>query len=223
MTNELLFLLHSVTISTGVMLFARLGKSALISYITLLFLMANIFVIKQINLFGFCVTSVDAFIVGISLSCNILQEFYGRETARKAVLISFASCIGYMIITKIIVSYNPADCDNTHLAFAHITANIARITIASFAAYLITQILDIQIYALLKKITKSRFFVLRNYAAITISQLTDTILFSLFGLYGIVDNIFDIITISFAIKIIAIVLTTPFLILIKSNVSKNDF
>lgn len=211
MINELLFLLHVATVSCGALFFARLGKSALITYISLLFLAANIFVIKQIDLFNFCVTTADAFIVGISFSCNLLQEFWDKKYARQAIWISFASCVAYMIIAKIIVAYSPSAADDTHIHFAHITANTIRITLASLIAYLITQTIDIYLYGIVKQLTHGKYFVARNYFALTVSQFVDTVLFSFLGLYGLVANIFDILIVSFTLKLLAIAFMTPFL------------
>jgi len=211
MNNEILFFLQISAVSIGALLCTRLKEQGLIAYISLLFIMANIFVIKQISLFGLCVTSTDAFIVGISMSCNFLQELYGKESARTAVRISFVLCILYMIIAKIIVAFDPAPCDQMHHLFTQITTHTTRITLASLAAYFLTQMLDIYLYSLIKKLTNGRFFVLRNYFSIALSQLTDTVLFSFAGLYGIVDNIFDVMIFSFIIKIMAIAATTPFL------------
>jgi queuosine precursor transporter len=211
LTNELLFIIHVATVSCGALFFARLGKSALITYISLLFLAANIFVIKQIDLFNFCVTSTDAFIVGISFSCNLLQEFWDKKIARQAIWISLASCVTYMIIAKIIVAYQPAACDSTQVHFEQITENSIRIILASLVAYLITQTVDIYLYGQIKQLTHAKYFVARNYVALAVSQFVDTILFSFLGLYGIVANISDILILSFAVKLLAIALMTPFL------------
>lgn len=215
MINELIFTIHVCAISISTLLFGKLGKSALIAYISLLFVVANIFVIKQITLFGWSVTSADAFIVGISFGINLLQEFYGKESARSAIWISFACSIFYMIISQCVLAYIPAQFDDSHAQFAHIMTYTIRITTASFAAYLITQFSDMQLYGYIKRITNGKYFVLRNYFALCTSQLIDTILFSFLGLYGIVDNVFHIIIVSYLIKIIAIAMTTPFLMMAK--------
>lgn len=222
MMNELLFIAHVATVSFGALFFARLGKSALIAYISMLFLAANIFVIKQIDLFNFCVTTADAFIVGISFSCNLLQEFWDKKYARQAIWISFASCISYMIIAKIIVAYTPSAVDDTQIHFAHITANTIRITLASLIAYLITQTIEIYLYGVVKKITNGKYFVARNYFALTVSQFIDTVLFSFLGLYGLVANITDILILSFSLKLLAIGLMTPFLIIAR-KIIKSTF
>jgi uncharacterized integral membrane protein (TIGR00697 family) len=68
---------------------------------------------------------------------------------------------------------------------------------------------------MVKQLTNGKFFVARNYFALTISQLIDTLLFSFLGLYGIVANIFDILILSFCLKLLAIALMTPFLMIAK--------
>lgn len=215
MTNELIFALHVGTISLSTLLFCRLGKEALIAYVSLLFVIANIFVIKQINLFGWSVTSADAFIVGISFSINLLQEFWGQKYARKAIWISFACSVFYMITTLFILGYTPSHADTAHPHFASIMAFTIRIISASFISYLITQFADMHLYGYIKKQTHGKYFIFRNYFALGSSQLIDTILFSYLGLYGIVENIGHIITMSYSIKIIAIFMTTPFLLIAK--------
>ena len=213
---------HVATVSAGTLFFARMGKQALTAYITMLFLAANIFVVKQIELFGFCVTSADAFIVGISFSCNLLQEFWDKQTTRKAIWISFACCLFYMLITQIILWYQPAAVDEMQPHFIMIMSNTVRIILASFSAYLTTQFVDMQLYAIFKQATQGKYFVARNYLALAISQLIDTLLFSFLGLWGIVANMFDIIFVSYSLKIFAIVLATPFLMLAKKVLKSNQ-
>lgn len=215
MTNELIFTLHVGTISLATLMFGKLGKEALTAYISLLFVVANIFVIKQIELFGWQVTSADAFIVGISFGINLLQEFWGKESARIAILISFSCSLFYMIVTQFIILYTPSSYDASHQSLTNIMAYTLRITSASFISYLITQFCDMHIYGWIKKATNSKYFLLRNYFALGSSQLLDTILFSVLGLWGIVSNLGHIMIMSYAIKIIAIAMTTPFLIIAK--------
>ncbi len=215
MINECIFALHVSAISISTLIFGRLGKSALTAYISLLFVIANIFVIKQIQLFGWSVTSADAFIVGISFGINLLQEFWGKESARKAIWISFACSLFFMIISQCVLAYIPASFDDAHIHFAHIMTYTIRITLASFISYLITQFTDMYVYGYIKQAAHGKYFIIRNYFAMCSSQLLDTILFSFLGLYGIVDNILHIMIMSYGIKIIAIAMTTPFLMIAK--------
>lgn len=216
----MLFILQVCIISLATIGFTKMGKSALVAYVGLLFTMANLFVIKQIAMLDWIVTSSDAFIIGISFSINLLQEFWDRDTARKTLWISFALSLFYMVITKCIMLYEPASVDEAHTHLAFVMANTTRIILASFATYLITQLVDIYLYGYLKHQTSGKYFVLRNYISLCISQFLDTILFSFLGLYGIVANITDIIFISYSIKIAAIILMTPFLLITKKLLKK---
>ena len=222
MMNEIIFASHICLISLSTILFAKFGKEALIAYISLLFVVANIFVVKQINLFGFSVTSADAFIVGISFGINIIQEFYDKQTARKAVFISFACSLFYMLTTWFILSYQPASVDNAHNHLLFVMSHTTRLVFASFVAYLITQFTDIYIYSFMKQATKGRFFVLRNYFALCMSQFTDTVLFSFLGLWGIVHALNQVMFMSYIIKIFAIIMLTPFLLITKKILKRKD-
>lgn len=220
MLNELLFLSQIFIICLSTLAFAILGKEALACFVGLLFVMANIFVIKQIELFNWTVTSADIFIIGISFSINILQEFWGKNYAQKTVITSFALSLFYLVLAKCIIAYTPAVVDNAQPHLAFIMENTSRIVIASFISYLITQFIDIQIYGYLKEKTQGKYFTLRNYFSLCFSQFIDTILFSFLGLWGIVANITDIILLSFSIKLITIFCMSPFLLIAKKIVQK---
>lgn len=221
MTNELLFFIQITLISFATIGFARLGKEALVAYISLLFVIANIFVIKQISLFSWYATSADAFIIGISFGINLLQEVWGKEIARKAISISFACSAFYMTMAQFVLKYTPIIEDMTQSHFDFILSNTTRIIIASFISYIITQTADTYLYAYLKQKTNDKYFVFRNYVSICSSQLFDTILFSFLGLYGIITNIWHIIVVSYAIKIIALIMITPWLICAKRFITKD--
>lgn len=218
--NELLFLSQIIIVCIATISFTIAGKEALTGFIGLLFVMANLFVIQQINLFGWTVTSADVFIIGISFGINLLQEFWGKEQAQKAVVTSFALSVFYLIIGKCIVFYTPALIDDAHLHLAFILENTFRIVLASFISYLITQFIDIQIYGYLKEKTEGKYFTLRNYFSLSLSQFIDTILFSFLGLWGIVAQITDIILLSYSIKLLTIFLMSPFLIFAKKIILK---
>lgn len=220
MLNELLFLSQIFIISLCTLIFAIFGKEALTAFVGLLFVMANIFVIKQINLFNWTVTSADIFIIGISFSINILQEFWGKNYAQKTVVTSFALSLFYLIIGKCIIAYQPALIDDAHGHLAFVMENTSRIVIASFISYLITQFIDIQVYGYLKEKTHGKYFTMRNYFSLCFSQFIDTILFSFLGLWGIVANITDIIVVSYAIKLLTIVCMSPFLLIAKKIIQK---
>ena len=219
--NHLLFIAHTAIISGLTIVFGRMGQAALTSYISLLFVLANIFVIKQMELLGFSVTCADAYIIGVSFGINLLQEVWGKKTAQQAILISFGCSLFYLVMGYFHLWYIPAPHDTSHIHFAYLLTNTLRIVIASFISYLIVQYADTIMYGYLKTTFDGKHFVIRNYISMFSSQLFDTILFSFLGLYGIVHNLTHIMIVSYAIKVAAIVLSTPFIYYAKKLVKKS--
>lgn len=220
MTNYIIFFFHTLAIGFLSLCFGYFGPAALTSFIALLFVLVNLFVIKQINLLGFHVTCADAYIIGASFGINLLQEIWGKKTARTAIWISFAAALVYVIMGYFHLWYNPASFDTSHEHFAYLFNHTTRIISASFISYLIVQFTDTRLYAFTKKKADGKHFVFRNYLSMMSSQLFDTILFSFLGLYGIVHNIMHIMIVSYAVKVAAIILSTPFMYLAKKIVKK---
>lgn len=211
MINELIFLLHCSCISLFALGALWLGREALVGFICLQAILANLFVVKQITLLGLNATASDAFTVGGVLGLNLLQEYYGQDEAKKAIWISFFMLVFYGIVSQIHLAYIPSSFDTMQTHFAPILGFMPRIVIASFTVYLIAQHLDALLYGYFKKMAQGRYLIIRNYGSIVISQLVDTVLFSVLGLYGIVDNVLHIIIVSYAIKLATIMVATPFI------------
>ncbi len=85
--NESLFLLHLVLVAGFSLVSLRMGAFALTTLIALFATFANLFVVKQMTLFGMQVTCSDVFAVGSLLAINLLQEFYGKKAAIHASLV----------------------------------------------------------------------------------------------------------------------------------------
>jgi queuosine precursor transporter len=209
MGNELLLILHSTVIGIATLIALRLGVEALVTLICTYCLLANFFVIKQISLFGFNATAADAFTIGATLGFNFLQEYYGRAITRRTIGINFFILLLYVLMSQMHLWYLPSSFDTSQLHFAVLLENTPRIVIASFVVYCMTQTIDYYLYGFLKRRWSTRFLIVRNYISIMLSQLFDTVAFSYLGLYGIVDSIGHIILVSYTIKIIAILLSTP--------------
>lgn len=208
MLNEFIFLLQIILISILSFTALKFGKSALVSFITLQCITANLFVTKQITLFGLAATGTDIFTVGIVLSLNLLQEFYGAEQTARALGASFFAALSFMAFGAFQVWYTPNQFDLMHPSFCKILNFTPRITIASIMAFLVSQGCSIAIFELLKKAFNNKHFTLRSTLTNSLTQTIDTVIFSFAALYGIVQSIPQIILLSLAIKTIAIILTT---------------
>lgn len=211
MNNELLFLLHTFLIGSTALACLYLGAEALVAFIVTQAIIANLFVLKQISLFGFNATAADVYIVGSVLGINLLQEYFGRPKARKAIWTSFLLLIFYTITSQFQLIYSPANTDFAHEPFSKLLHFMPRITIASIIVYLIVQHIDSYTYALMQKLCGKRWLVTRNIITISFSQLIDTILFGLIGLYGIIPHIVEVMIVSYTIKMCMVLLVSPFI------------
>jgi queuosine precursor transporter len=216
MLNELIFILHIISVTILGLIALRLGKSALISIIALQCIVANIFVTKQIILFGFNVTGTDVFIIGAELSLNLLQEFYGTQAAKKAIKISFLMMLSFLIYSVFQLWYTPSNADTMHPSFYSILKFTPRIIFASILAYFLAQSSSVLIFGFLKKISLGKFLALRSALTCSLSQFIDTVVFTMAALYGITYSVAQVITLSFTIKLFAIALATPFIVFAKT-------
>ena len=211
-------------------------------------ILANLFVTKQIVLFGFIATASDALAVGCTLGLNLLQEYYGKAQAQKAVIVSFLCLVVYTILSALHVLYVPAPSDITQTCFTTILSGMPRIIAASLTAYFIVQNLDCWLYGKLKEkfnkppknshkplapseipeefiiegSAKNGFnFTLKNYISVSITQLLDTVLFTFLGLYKLspqfdsLNVMYQIIFVSYTIKIATILVSAPILTILK--------
>lgn len=216
--NELIFLTQCTTIGLLVLGAIRLGKEALVVAVCIFSLLGNLFVLKQTSLFSLTVTGADAFIIGAILCLNALQEFWGKEIAKTAIYINTACLVVYALFSYIHLLYVPAACDITQEHFSAILCAAPRITFASLVVHFFVQFFDYYFYGFLKRRTgKNRFLIPRNYISLAVSQGIDTVFFSFLGLYGLVENIYHIMLMSYLIKLGAIFFITPFILYVTAR------
>lgn len=221
-TNELIFFFHVFIISLATFICLQFGKNGLSALVTLCFVLGNLFVLKQINLFSLSVTPTDAYFIGAALAINLLNEFYGRKEARKALYISLILGIFFVILGIIQLMYQPNQFDVFHNHFYALLSPTARIVAASLTAYFTSQTVEYILYAFLKQLLKGKYLIMRNWITLLTSQFIDTVLFSFLGLYGIIENIGSVILLSYTIKIITIFSMTPILWIIKRTRKVNN-
>lgn len=221
--NEITFLIHILLVILFLLIALRLGKNYLLVLVAIQAILANLFVIKQIDLFTRSVTSTDVFIIGTIFSQNLLQEYFGKKEAIKAIKITFFSMLFFLIMAKVHILYIPNIFDTTNLSFKNILSPSLRIVLSSMIAFFLTQRLDVMLFGFLKKLFKERFLPLRMGLSSIIVQLIDTILFSFLALFGIVAHVFDIILFSFLIKSLVIIFTAPFMKLSKFFMKEESY
>jgi hypothetical protein len=183
----------------------RKGKEALYLFVVLQVLFANLFLVKQTQLFGLNITCSDVYAVGALLGLNFIREIYGVSETRRAISLSFFGMLFFLCMIQMHLFYLPNFYDDTQGAFSKIFSATPRIVIASLCVFYLVQRLDAWLYGFLKRRKEKNFF-LRMNGSLLCSQLVDTVLFTILGLWGVVASVLDVIVVSFAIKGIVIVL-----------------
>jgi len=220
MANELLLVLHGLLLGCVVLGALRIGEEALVALICLLAVLANLFVMKQVTLWGLEASATDAYIIGAIFGLQLIQEYYGRPAARKAIAVSFFLLMLYALLTFIHLRYLPSVFDRAQPHYYAILVHMPRIALASLTAFLASQVLDYYLYDMLKRLFGGKYLVVRSLMTLVVVQFFDTVLFSFLGLYGILLHIENIILVSFSIKLVVIALTAPFTALSKKVIKR---
>jgi uncharacterized integral membrane protein (TIGR00697 family) len=187
-----------------------MGKEALTAWVALQAVLANLFVLKQMLFFGYEVTCSDACAIGCILGLNLLQEFFGKESAVKAVWICFAAMLFTALMSQIHLLYAPSLHDTAHGAYQAILSSTPRLIAASLGTFFLVQQLDLRLFGALRKRCASAPLMVRNSLSLLLSQLLDTVLFSFLGLWGLVACLTDVICVSFFLKVLIILALAPF-------------
>lgn len=202
--NEIIFLTQSLIIVSFALAAWKMGHAALTAWVAIQAVIANLFVLKQISLFGFEVTASDAFAIGSLLGLNLLQEHFGKEEAIKATWICFLLLFFFAVVSQLHLLFEPSFGDRAHPAFEVLLSPSPRIFLASLSVFFAVQQFDVRFFLYLKKQLPRVSFAGRAALALMVSQGLDTVLFSFAGLYGLVASITDIIIVSYIVKLAVI-------------------
>ncbi|MBN1868370.1 queuosine precursor transporter [Candidatus Sumerlaeota bacterium] len=226
MTNEAVFFLHVLIVLSAVVFAARMGRIWLVSLMCAMLVLMNVFVMKQMRLFGMDVTGGNVLYAAVFLTTDILAEHHGKKAAYRAVRIGFFVSIFFVLMSQTILLYAPnafdAELDGQPTLGAHAAMNRLfslswRIVGASMVSYLIVQHLDVWLYGFWRRATKGRFLWLRNNASTWVSQFVDTIVFTVLAFAGTGFPIFNMIVFTYIVKIVVAAIDTPFLYLTKTR------
>lgn len=218
--NEAVFFLH--VLAAGVILLgaARLGRTWLTAMIVVCTVLMNIVVSKQMTLFGLQVTGGNVEFATVFLANDVLNEHYGLRAARRAVLTGFAAGLFTVVMMQFVLAYKPDVNDESqpHLLFFFNVQAFPRIVIVSMISYLLAQLLDSQLYRMIRRATgRDRLLWLRSNASTWVSQAFDTVFFTTAALVGTFIHTWEhwvgAVVFAYIIKIAVAAVDTSFLYL----------
>ncbi len=215
--NELLWLAMLLLNFAAVMICYRLwGKTGLYAWIPISVILANIQVTKTITLFGLEATLGNIIYATSFLATDILNENYGKRAAGKAVGIGFFALITMTLFMHLALRFEPSPADFIHEHLAQVFSLMPRIAAGSLIAYGISQVHDIWAYSFWKrKRPEARFIWLRNNASTMVSQLIDSVVFTLIAFAGVfpMEVLIQIIASTYLLKWAVAAADTPFIYL----------
>lgn len=182
LTGETLSLL-SFIIGVFVMLimFRGFGVVGLYVFSAVATVTANIQVLKLMSLsFMPEHVALGTATFSIIFLCNdIITEHFGKEAAKKNIWLSFMTQLMVTVIMLIAIGFKPViEGDFPHKAMCELFLPAPRILIASLAAFVFSQLININIFEWLSKLYKEKKLWLRSNVALMLSELMDNIIFS---------------------------------------------
>ena len=218
MRNEIL-LICSVVLIYGIVLLAyRLfGKNGLFAMTGIATILANIEVLILIEGFGMEQTLGNVMFASTYLVTDLLSENEGKKAATRAVWIGVFSAAVMFILTQYWLLYSPAPSDWASPHIHAIFSNTPRVLLASFIGFAVSQRLDVWLYhrwwnfTEKKSGSKARFLWVRNNGSTMISQIVNTVIFTVGAFGGWYDGktLISIMISSYVIYVITSLLDTP--------------
>jgi hypothetical protein len=162
------------------------GKNGLYAWIGAATVLANIQVVKTIEIFGIVATLGNTIYATIYLTTDLLNEKYGEKEARKAVWFGFFTLVMSMILMQMALKFVPQQSDISQEALETIFGLMPRLALGSLTAYFVSQFLDVRLFSKLKKAYPGRNQLwIRNNGSSLLSQLVDTLVFASIAFAGV--------------------------------------
>ncbi len=243
--TEVVWFMMLILCFLSILVFLRLfGYVGLYVYSAIAIIAANIQVLKQAN-FNFF-SSINEKIIpfyepspialgtilfaSTFLCTDILSEYYGKEKARKNVLIGFCSFFLMTILMLVTIGIQPAEDEWVSMvqeSLAILFTPMTSIFVASMIAYLISQYFDIWFFSYLKTVSSNKLLWLRNNVSTALSSLIDNTIFSIFAWiilnpnpFPLSDVIMTFILGVYLLRVFIAILDTPFIYLARYFIPK---
>ena len=216
MPNEVLWFIYIlVDLSTAVVFYKIWGKNGLYATIIISTIVANLQVVKLVQMFGLEATLGNIVYASIFFATDILSEMYGKKEAQKGVWIGFASLIIVMGWMQFALLFKPAPDDFAQKYLVGIFSIMPRIALGSLTAYIISQSHDVWAFHFWKRVTKSKHLWIRNNFSTMVSQAIDSVIFCLIAFLGVFPmNVWwQILLTTYLFKWIVALMDTPFIYL----------
>lgn len=216
--NEILLICSLVFIfGSALLAYYLFGKSGLYVITAIATIAANIECLIMVDAFGMEQTLGNVFFAVTFLITDILSENEGKKEANKAVAIGIFTSIFFIVVSQSWMLYTPSSSDWVMPSISTIFSNTTRMMFASLFVYVVSQLVDVQLYHAWWKFTeklcgdKDKFLWLRNNGSTLISQVLNTALFTFLAFWGMYNfiTLVNIMLSSYIIFVVTSLCDTP--------------
>lgn len=162
------------------------GVKGLYAWVGIATLLANIQVVKTIEMLGIVMTLGNTIYATIYMTTDLLNEKFGTKAARQAVYIGFFSLIASTIILQLALAFQPQAEDIAQESMETLFGLMPRLAAGSLTAYFVSQMLDVRLFARLRKrFSRPDHFWIRINGSTLTSQLVDSLVFCAIAFAGV--------------------------------------
>jgi uncharacterized integral membrane protein (TIGR00697 family) len=150
------------------------------------------------------------------LITDIVSEVYGAARARFLVISGFLMSLLLLAFSQIGIALPASPTYPLQSDYVNIFGPVWRLLLGSLAAYMLAQLIDVQLFHFWKRLTRGKHLWLRNNASTMVSQLVDSITVNVIFLYknptvftGTVGDLIGIILGVYLVKVAIAAADTP--------------
>src|SRR5690606_11336972 len=190
------------------------GKNGLYAWIGFVPLMANIQVVKTIEMLGIVMPLGNTIFATLSMATDLINEKFGQKAARQVVWIGFFSLVACTLIMQMVLAFEPQAEDLAQDAMETLFGLMPRVAAGSLTAYLVGQFLDVRLFgAIRRKFSGERQFWIRVLGSTGVSQLADSVVFCAIAFTGLYSTRvwLEIVLTTYLLKFIIAAAGTPVL------------
>jgi len=170
-------------------------------------IIANVTAGRPIQFFGIVVPSA-VFIYTLTFTLiDIIHELYGKEYARKVIYGAFLANILLAVYSYFVITMPAPSFFKDQQAYAVVFGSTPRIVFASLTAYLISSLVDVEVYHFWKTFIQKRKWS-RVLVSNGISTFVDSCVFIIIAFYGVMPVV-PLITGQYIVKMAITVLSLP--------------
>jgi len=182
-------------------------------YITFMVLV-NTIGSKIISLAGVRVSVGIIFMPVLFVATDIVGEVYGEKEVKTFVNISIGMLVIMLAMTRLCIAIAPNANWPYQNEYSIIFGSSLRMTLASIAAFTVSQKLDVVLFAFIRRLTGEKHLWIRNNVATIICQFLDTVLFEFIAFWHLTPMytfsfLFSLIIPYWLFKILFALLDTP--------------